>query len=401
VLPPVPIAIISNEPTPYRNHLHRRIVAEVPEVLLWSLFTHPLPSSPWPQGADEAIRPVLFGKGERSSDQSSILRQPGEWYKGGRIIDFCRQHNVRAVIVNGYNDLGRLRIIRWCARHSIPCYLFGDSNIRCDSASGVKGFLKRILVGSVLRSCSGALYCGRLGREYFLKYGAPSDRLFPFPYEPNYALGASVREAQVEAARGRFGLRKGARYLIFSGRLVRLKRVDLLLAAYQRIAASRPEWDLIIAGDGPLRSQLRAAISSQWSNRVIWTGFIDDPQVLASLYAVADVLVLPSDYEPWGVVVTEAAVRLAIVASSVVGAAADLVEDSVNGRIFPNGDLRALTDALLEVTNSDTIDAMKAASPKRLKTWRRESDPIRGLREALEAVDVVSQTSWLAAPPES
>jgi glycosyltransferase involved in cell wall biosynthesis len=358
--------------------------------MLWSIFTHQFASSPWRSEADDTIRPVMFGNGERSSDQSSILRQPREWLKGGRIIEFCRRQGIRAVIVNGYNDLGRLRIIRWCARSGIPCYLFGDSNIRCDSAKGAKGILKRILVRRVIRSCSGVLHCGRLGREYFLKYGAQPERLFSFPYEPDYALIASVSAAQIDAVRAQFGLREKSNHLIFSGRLVREKRVDLLLAAYKRIAGSRYSWDLIIVGDGPLKSELRAAVSKEFANRIAWTGFVDNPLTLASLYAAADVLVLPSDHEPWGVVITEAAVRLAIVASSVVGAAADLVEDGINGRIFAKGDLGSLTAALLDVTDSDRTAAMKASSPDLLRQWRAATDPIQGIRNALIAAGVLS-----------
>jgi glycosyltransferase involved in cell wall biosynthesis len=389
VNPPIPVAIISNEQTPYRNHLHSRIVREVPEILLWSVFTHQLASSPWHTEASEIIRPVLFGKGERSVDQSVLRFQVREWKKGGGIINWCRDQGIRAVIINGYNDLGRIRLMRWCHTNRVPCFVFGDSNIRCDLATGIKRYLKRLGVGWVLNTCSGVMYCGRLGREYFLKYGASADRLFAFPYEPDYELGGNLTAAEIESVRCRTGLRSGARHLIYSGRLVGAKRVDLLLAAYKRIAAVRPDWDLVIAGDGPLRAELEAAVPAELRQRVVWAGFVDDPLQLATLYAAADVLVLPSDYEPWGVVVAEAAVHLAIVASSIVGAAADLVEDGVNGKIFRKGDADALTDALLEVTDKNVIDSMKAASPKKLDEWRRAVEPITNLRAALAEAEIL------------
>ena len=40
-----------------------------------------------------------------------------------------REHDVRAAVVLGYNDAGRMRILRWCHRHRVPCFVFGDSNI--------------------------------------------------------------------------------------------------------------------------------------------------------------------------------------------------------------------------------------------------------------------------------
>ncbi|MFG0275913.1 MAG: glycosyltransferase, partial [Phycisphaerales bacterium] len=74
---------------------------------------------------------------------------------------------------------------------------------------------------------------------------------------------------------------------------------------------------------------------------------------------------------------------LAIIATDVVGAAVELVRDGENGRLIPPGSEDALRDALLEVTDPDRIDAMKAASEKSLETWRREADPVEGLRAAL------------------
>jgi glycosyltransferase involved in cell wall biosynthesis len=111
---------------------------------------------------------------------------------------------------------------------------------------------------------------------------------------------------------------------------------------------------------------------------------------VTAIYKASDVLVLPSDFEPWALVINEAAAAgMAVVASSVVGAAAELVRDGVNGRVFPPGDLRALADCLLDVTDPARVDAMKAASEGVLADWRRVADPIAGLRRGLEANGVL------------
>jgi glycosyltransferase involved in cell wall biosynthesis len=380
------LAIISNEQTPYRLHLHRRIATELPELRLWSLFTHEKASSPWKLTECPEINPVWFGAGDSSQDQAKLSHAIKEWRKGGAILRWMQDRDIRAVVVLGYNDWGRWRILQGCRRRGIPCLLFGDSNILCDNPSGAKALLKRALLPRILKRCSGVLYCGRLGREYFIRYGADPARMFPFPYEPDYQAVQDVPLSQIEQARRRYHLPAGRRYLIYSGRLTPVKRVDLLLHAFAAIAADRPHWDLIMAGDGELRASLPSLVPADLKPRVIWTGFIDDHQRLAALYALADVLVLPSEYEPWGVVVTEAAVRLALVASSVVGAAAEVLRDGVNGKLFENRSLPSLIAALREVTDESRIDAFKAASPKVLAEWRKRSDPVAGLRQALESV---------------
>ena len=141
---------------------------------------------------------------------------------------------------------------------------------------------------------------------------------------------------------------------------------------------------MLVIGDGPLRDSLRARVPAGLKNRVTWTGFLDEQQTVGALYRASDVLVLPSDQEPWALVINEAAAAgLAIVSSNVVGAAAELVRDGVNGRLFPPGDLKALTDALLDVTDASRIAALKAASAGILADWRRRGDPVLGLRQAM------------------
>ena len=105
---------------------------------------------------------------------------------------------------------------------------------------------------------------------------------------------------------------------------------------------------------------------------------------MAAFYRLSDALVLPSDYEPWALVVNEAAAAgLAIVTSDVVGAAAALVRENRNGRTFPAGNLPALVRCLEDVTSPTSIDRYKSASLEVLAEWRQAADVVRGVRQAL------------------
>jgi glycosyltransferase involved in cell wall biosynthesis len=120
--------------------------------------------------------------------------------------------------------------------------------------------------------------------------------------------------------------------------------------------------------------------------RVVWTGFLGVQADVTAVYRLSDVLVLPSDFEPWALVVNEAvAAGLAVVASDAVGAALELVQDGVNGYLFPAGDVAVLTDRLLKVTDQANLHRMKAASPQVLADWRAKADPVNGLRAALHS----------------
>lgn len=378
------LAIIANEQTPYRLHLHRRISAELPEVRMWSLFTHETPAAPWLADDSPSINPVLFGGGESASGPLTPRAAWREWRKGGRIIRWLAGHSVDQVILYGYNDPARLRILRWCKRAGVRCHLFGDSNILSDNATGLKRWVKRCYLSWVVKSSAGLLYCGRLGREYFASYGASPHQLHPFPYEPDYAVVAGAGPNEAQAAITRFGLTPGRRRLLFAGRMVLVKRPDLLIEAFAAIAEARPEWDLVLAGEGPLRAGLENSLPARLRPRVQFTGFVASRELLAGLYAASEVFVLPSDYEPWGVVLAEAATRLALVASSVTGSAADLVEDGRNGRLFTAGDLNSLIEALMDVTDERHLPRMQAESPRVLEAWRAKTDPIVTLSRILE-----------------
>lgn len=387
------VAVISNTLTPYRLALHRRIVRELPQIELWSVFTHGEGDNRWGDRPPADINPVEFGAGEPAVGLHGPRRPLHEWRKGGRIIRWLSDHGAAAVVVLGYNDPGRLRVLRWCHGRRVPVFLFGDSNIRDDDARarGWRGWLKRRFLPRVFRWCNGVLTCGSRGVEYFARYGVPRDRVYLFPYEPDYAAIAAVTSDQVARARTRFGLDPRRRHIIFSGRLADQKRVDLLLDAFATVAPRRPDWDLVIAGTGPDEAALRMRVPADLAARVHWLGFIDDATTLTGLYKACDVLVLPSWFEPWGVVINEAvAAGLAVVASEAVGAAAELVRDGVNGRIFPVGDVAKLGECLSDVTSPERCERMKAAAATVLADWRRRADPVSGLKEALAAAGVTS-----------
>ncbi len=383
------VAFVVNVLTPYRAHVHRRIAREAPEIRLATLLTHDQPDQPWERRDDPEINAVRFGEGQPVSEQASPRRLVADWVKGGRMIRWLREQRAAAVVVAGYNDITRARLIRHSHARGIPCFLTADSNARGDRATGLRRVLKGAVVRAVVRRCAGIMPCGTLGRDYFLRYGADPGRIFLHPYEPDYELFANPPPHELRAVCSRLRLEPARRRLVVSARLVRDKRVDVALRAFASIADARPDWDLVIIGQGPLRMELAALVPARLSPRVVFTGFLGEPATIAALYRASSVLVCPSEWEPWGVVINEAvAAGMAVVATSVVGAAADLVRDGVNGRIVPPGETEPLAAALLDATARS--EDMGAASAGVLADWRRRADPIEGLRQALASIRLVA-----------
>lgn len=355
----------------------------MPEVRLISVFTHDKgAATPWDFSAPQEINPVLMGAGHEPADAAA--KPVREWVKAKSICDLLAREGVTDVIVNGYADVGRLRIIRYCRANGIRCFLFADSNARSDKARGAKRVAKHQFIKGVLGQLDGVMVCGSLGREFFEGYGVDPAHVFYVPYEPDYAQIEGLTTSFVADTAVKLGLVTGRRRIVFSGRLAPEKRVDLLIQAFVAIADERPDWDLVICGDGPLRGALQDQVPSALAPRVCWLGFQGDQSVVSAIYRNCDVLCLPSDHEPWALVVNEAAAAgLALVTSDVVGASAELVRDGFNGGTFRTGDCGDLTRVLRACTAADRIDVAKRGSHEMLASWKAKADPIAGLRQAL------------------
>src|SRR5438477_4471999 len=93
------LAIISGQPTPYRLHFLRRVVRELSEVRVYSVFTHEGGDNAWTVALPEEINPVPFGPGENALNQDKLKYAWREWRRGGRVIRWMRQTGINAVLL--------------------------------------------------------------------------------------------------------------------------------------------------------------------------------------------------------------------------------------------------------------------------------------------------------------
>jgi glycosyltransferase involved in cell wall biosynthesis len=143
---------------------------------------------------------------------------------------------------------------------------------------------------------------------------------------------------------------KPERTFLFSGSLINRKGVDLLAAAFVRLAQEVANVRLRVIGDGELRRSLEQTLRPV-SERVEFTGFRDWDE-LPGDYASADVLCVPSRYDGWGLVVPEGlASGLPVIATNRMGAALEFVETGRNGWLIRAGDEEALLDAMREAAS--------------------------------------------------
>ena len=106
------------------------------------------------------------------------------------------------------------------------------------------------------------------------------------------------------------------------------------------------------------------------AHRVRFLGFVNQSR-LPGVYRAADILVLPSEYEPFGLVVNEAMLcGRPVIVSDRVGAKYDLVREGETGFVYPCGDIEALARILREVLpDRERLRKMGEAARKRMETW--------------------------------
>ena len=131
---------------------------------------------------------------------------------------------------------------------------------------------------------------------------------------------------------------------------------------------------LVLVGDGDLRPELERR-SQPINDHLKFTGFRNQSE-LPAFFDLCDLFVLPSEDEPWGLVVNEVmSVGRAVIVSDRVGCAPDLVKDGVNGYIYPVGDVAALGEAIARALESrDRLIAMGKASAGIIANWSYEQD---------------------------
>jgi len=141
-------------------------------------------------------------------------------------------------------------------------------------------------------------------------------------------------------------------YILAAGSLIQRKGFDILLQAYSRVPEPCP--DLLIAGSGREDNNLKQ-LSRELGieDRVAFLGLVEGQRKI-DLFRSAEFLVCPSRKEPFANVILEAMAAGLPVAASAVGGSKELVQDGVNGLLFPPEDVGGLTAVLQKMINDKT-----------------------------------------------
>lgn len=290
--------------------------------------------------------------------------------------------------VHGWDSALRRKALTMAVASGLPTLMRGENTLAAmPDGAGLRGMAKRHYLKRIFRHCVGFLCIGTDNRRYYETHGIGEERLFSMPYAvDNDFFQAQARDASSRRNKFRSELRlKPDRPIIlFAGKLQERKHPLTLLKAWRQLdheKTGRPY--LLYVGDGEERAALEAMSQDDDSIRIL--GFRNQSE-LPAFYDLANVFILASEREPWGLSVNEAmACGTAVIVSNQCGCAVDLVDKSV-GAIIPAGDASTLAKTIAFILSEPELSkSMGKAARKRITNWSFDQD-IEGLEGALKAV---------------
>jgi glycosyltransferase involved in cell wall biosynthesis len=342
------LAIINTHPIQYYSPVFRALAAS-DKIDLRVFYT-------WSQAASNSMFDAGFGKavkwdiplldGYAYQFVPNVAKRPGLDHFAGlhtpTLIQEVEAWGPDAILVYTWNSRSHLQALRHF-KGRVPVLFRGDSTL-LDKRVWWRALLRRAFLTWVYSHVDVAVAVGSNNRDYFVWCGLPLGRIALAPHSVDtvrFAADSELHDRRAAQWRKELGIASEAIVVLFAGKLQQQKNLGLLLDAF---AAVDDRSHLVLVGNGELESQLKARAKTLMN--VHFMPF-QNQSVMPAVYRLGDVFVLPSQSETWGLALNEAmACGRAVIASTQVGAACDLIQPGENGWMFESGDQRALENIL-------------------------------------------------------
>lgn len=255
------------------------------------------------------------------------------------------------VFIQGYTHAFERQLIRAARATQRKVVMRGEFTDVPRKQSKLKSLFRTMYLKWFYSYVDSFCYIGTESRLHLERLGIETERMFFSPYAvDDQLLEAHVQKFKRTDCRLQLGLSPEHFTIMFSGKLIP-RKAPLLLAEAICFFPEREKLALVILGDGSQKAELITKLKPVLGKRLIMPGFVNQ-SLIGQYFAAADVFVLPSEYETWGLVVNEAMqFSLPVIVSDKVGCHRDLVKDGKTGFVFPSGNAKALLKHLQRLKN--------------------------------------------------
>jgi len=244
----------------------------------------------------------------------------------------------------------------------------------------------------MVRGADACVAVGTRSKDYLCSLGATEEQVFTGFSTVDVDLFrriSAVARVDQQKLRASFGIRRG-RVILYCGQFIERKGLRYLIEAFAAVKEQLEDVALVLIGYGPMHGWLLSEVKRLGLSDVHILEHVEVTD-MPRIYALADVFVLPSLQETWGLVVNEAmACGLPLIVSDKVGAGVDLVAEGMNGFVVPAVDWATIAERCLRLLRDDVLlHAFSACSLQRIELFI----PSRVGGASVDAVDCAN------APP--
>lgn len=254
------------------------------------------------------------------------------------VLSALRKFEPDAIVAGGWNYSASLLALLYSKVNRVPMGVLSE-NLSQES------WLSKGLLRAILPAFDVCFAASSQAKQNLVEHGASKSETYVLPYciDVESFRSSLSREKQTQLENTLEV--EDENVVLYVGLLEERKGIDDLITAISEV----DETHLLIAGYGPLREKLEAQAEAEAQDSVTFLGNVPN-QELPNYYAIADVFVLPSRKEPWGLVLNEAmACGTPVVTTNVSGAVSNLVLDEETGLVVPPDDPFELATAIRRI----------------------------------------------------
>lgn len=230
-----------------------------------------------------------------------------------------------------------------------------------------------------------------IGDNYFIKYGADKNRIFKYPFSSIHLEDIkefNYLKANKQIAKEKLNIKYDI-VILSVGSIIPRKGHDITLKALQKV--NNEKIGLYIVG-GKINKELSELIRELKLNNIHFIDFVDRNKI-SDYYTIADIFILSTRYDTWGLVINEAMANgLPVITTNMCVAGTELIKNSENGYIFEVDDYHDLSNKVLNlITNNDLRDIISKNNLLKIKNYtinRMATVHFSLLRDLLEMDEV-------------
>lgn len=266
-------------------------------------------------------------------------------------LNIAEELSPDVVVVSGWQDRLYLQLCKVFVHRGLPVVCGFDDQWEERFKQQIASFLGKFGFFNVWYTH--AWVCGPRQYEYARRLGFAKGKILFDLYSADFDIFKTAYERSKKAK-----IKNYPHNFLFVGRFEDVKGIDILVDAWESLGSLRRDWTLTLVGNGSLKKRFNNLSDIEVRDFL-------QPHDLVKMIDSTGCFVLPSRFEPWGVVVHEfAAAGLPLILSDSVGAADSFLIDGVNGFSFRSSQKSYLKSSLLSiiVSSDETLLSMGKAS---------------------------------------